>query len=773
MAIQFLSGLNVSGNIDLNSNQLKEVRIDNENGAPTGSLGRIYYDTGTSKLRLYNGAWVDVQTGSDGNTTYELFGVGAANGTAGIQLDGSDGTLDNVLIVGAGTVGVTRSGNTLTVTGTDSAAGTVTSVAGGEGITITGSASVTPTVNIDKVGSDNAILVLGAATPVGADTMWFSDATDTTLKKATIESFPGFGKDGTVTSVGSGAGLTGGAITASGTLAVDYAGTDNVVLAGSDGTAITVVAGDRILVSDTTDNNAKFVNISQITAAIGGGTVTSVDGSGGSTGLTLTGGAITTSGTLTLGGTLAVASGGTNLTSYTTGDILYASGGTTLAKLAIGSAGQVLKVASGIPSWAADANAGGTVTSITLAADSGTGTAITSSGTFTYTGGTNVTTSVSGTTVTINTSATTNVGTVTSVTAGTGMTQTGTSTVNPTLNVIGGDGLTAAANEMTVDSTVVRTAGAQSIAGVKTFSDQVVVPLTPTSDNNIASKAYVLSQIGGVGGFRGGYNASSNSPALSGGSNVAMALGDFFVVDVAGSTAGLGTLEPGDFVFADAAIPASSSPAASAYTVVIADQNIAGAGTTDGGTIKGVAGFQSATFAATSNGFITVKPGGITDAQLASTFNKIIGIDTDINTSGVDVVDQISLTDGVVQTLTTRTLPDATKNARGVSETATQAEVDAGTAGDQLFVSPATLKAHIDADSYTATFPSTAVATTSIAAGTHGLGTGPLIVQCYVVADGRQVQLDVTVNPSTGEVTLATTSAQTANTLRVAMMKVR
>ena len=39
--------------------------------------------------------------------------------------------------------------------------------------------------------------------------------------------------------------------------------------------------------------------------------VTSVDGSGGATGLTLTGGPITSSGTLTLGGTLAVASGGT------------------------------------------------------------------------------------------------------------------------------------------------------------------------------------------------------------------------------------------------------------------------------------------------------------------------------------------------------------------------------------------------------------------------------------------------------------------------------
>ena len=45
--------------------------------------------------------------------------------------------------------------------------------------------------------------------------------------------------------------------------------------------------------------------------------------------------------------------GGTAQTSYTTGDILYASATNTLSKLGIGSTGQVLTVASGVPSWAA------------------------------------------------------------------------------------------------------------------------------------------------------------------------------------------------------------------------------------------------------------------------------------------------------------------------------------------------------------------------------------------------------------------------------------
>ena len=66
---------------------------------------------------------------------------------------------------------------------------------------------------------------------------------------------------------------------------------------------------------------------------------------------------------LTSTGTLAYDQGGTGQTSYAAGDIVYASAINTLAKLTIGSNGQRLVVAAGVPSWATDATIG-TVTSV-------------------------------------------------------------------------------------------------------------------------------------------------------------------------------------------------------------------------------------------------------------------------------------------------------------------------------------------------------------------------------------------------------------------------
>jgi hypothetical protein len=50
-------------------------------------------------------------------------------------------------------------------------------------------------------------------------------------------------------------------------------------------------------------------------------------------------------------GILPVANGGTNLTTYTTGDILYASSSTALSRLGIGGPNQVLTMSGGLPSW--------------------------------------------------------------------------------------------------------------------------------------------------------------------------------------------------------------------------------------------------------------------------------------------------------------------------------------------------------------------------------------------------------------------------------------
>lgn len=62
-----------------------------------------------------------------------------------------------------------------------------------------------------------------------------------------------------------------------------------------------------------------------------------------------------------IGGTLGPTKGGTGLTTYTTGDILYASATNTLSNLSIGTAGQLLTVSGGLPSWEDGGGGGGGV----------------------------------------------------------------------------------------------------------------------------------------------------------------------------------------------------------------------------------------------------------------------------------------------------------------------------------------------------------------------------------------------------------------------------
>ena len=136
---------------------------------------------------------------------------------------------------------------------------------------------------------------------------------------------------------------TGTASNVTGTVAVANGGTGQT----------TANAAFNALVPSQTSNSGKYLttngtNTSWATvSAGGGGTVTSVDVSGGTTGLTTSGGPVTSSGTITLAGTLAVANGGTGQTTYTNGQLLIGNTtGNTLTKATL-TAGTGISVTNG------------------------------------------------------------------------------------------------------------------------------------------------------------------------------------------------------------------------------------------------------------------------------------------------------------------------------------------------------------------------------------------------------------------------------------------
>ena len=131
--------------------------------------------------------------------------------------------------------------------------------------------------------------------------------------------------------------------------------------------------------------------------------------------------------------------------------------------------------------------------------------------------------------------------------------------------------------------------------------------------------AQVNSLIAGIGVFKGAYDASTDpgNPVISSNNNIALDLGDYFVVTAGGDITFSDTtvtVEIGDFIFAEAAIAAGggvgTGPASTDYIIVLADANLATAGT-ETGAQRGVAGFDATTFAVTTGtnaGFVTLKP---------------------------------------------------------------------------------------------------------------------------------------------------------------------
>jgi len=166
-----------------------------------------------------------------------------------------------------------------------------------------------------------------------------------------------------------------GAITAGGTITGNLTGNVTGNTSGSSGSTTGNAATATALATARTIGGTSFDGTANIAVALSDTTTAlatarniggvSFDGTANINlpGVNAAGNQNTTGTAAGLSATLAVASGGTNLTSYTAGDILYATGSTTLSKLAKGTAGQVLTINSGAtaPEWATSSGGASTL----------------------------------------------------------------------------------------------------------------------------------------------------------------------------------------------------------------------------------------------------------------------------------------------------------------------------------------------------------------------------------------------------------------------------
>jgi hypothetical protein len=211
-------------------------------------------------------------------------------------------------IYSAGT-GLTLSGTQFSITNTGVTANSYGGAATVPTFTVNAQGQLTLATDVPIAISSAA--VSGLAASATTDTTNASNISSGTLNTARLTgSYTG------ITGVGT---LTTGTWNAT-TIGIGYGGTgvtgtptngQLLIGNGSGYTLNTLTAGTNVTISNT----AGGITISATPSF--GGTVTSVSADGGTTGLTFSGSPITTSGTLTLGGTLVVANGGTGATTLT------------------------------------------------------------------------------------------------------------------------------------------------------------------------------------------------------------------------------------------------------------------------------------------------------------------------------------------------------------------------------------------------------------------------------------------------------------------------
>ncbi len=723
MAIKFLSNVDIQGSLTLNDNQLTNFVVENLSSDPSFAnsfVGRLYYNNSTTPGTLK--VCVEVNSGTN-TATY-------------VSLDSTDGV------------------NTFTNSnGTYVSAGTENSSATGD-VTM-------GTIDLSAADGNTAT---NATRFLSKDNKW-------EVPIYTTDS------GGTVTGVSGTAPIVSDGSSTTPTISISNMGAASAGSGGSAGAVPAPVAGDQV----------KFLR--------GDGTFATPSGS--YTSWTIASDGVSGTNTVSDGQT-ATFTGGTYITTATSTRTTTFNHDTTsrtdtTSTDTVGSGASFTKVDS------ITTNGTGHVTAInvetitmdafdnydswTLAGDGGTSQTIASSNTATIAGGTNISTTASATdTLTVNLDDSITLSGDITIQGGDITTSAATTTF--TIKDDESSALTfsssGSANLLKLDTTAsegVSVTGLFSVSGAATLTggftagadsamgtNKITGLKTATNTDEATNLGQVQALVAGVGVFQGAYDATNNNPALSGGSNVALTTGDYFVVSVDGTNAVLGVLEVGDLIFANNDITAGSSPNISNYTVVRQDANIAGSGSTDAGTEKGVSGFDSAFFDVSVNGWVQIKDdsialgtkttGNYTESVAASSTNNRLGIAVSgAAGEGQDAVVGLNITG---QTDLGSSVADADEFLVYDASATTNKKVAYSAIADSV----------VSSNSFTDTFPSTNASTWTV---THALGTN-VMVQTWLEATGQAVYIDFARTSST-VITFTASSTVAADTIRVLVTK--
>ena len=315
--------------------------------------------------------------------------------------------------------------------------------------------------------------------------------------------------------------ITGGTITGITDLAVADGGTGASTAAGAMVNLLPSYTGNanKRLGLDSTATGLEWVTD-------GGGTVTSVDVSGGSTGLLFTGGPVTTSGTITLSGTLDVDNGGTGATTATD------------ARTNLGAAASAITINAGT-----GLSGGGDLTANRTLSITNTGVTAASYGSASNTLTATVNaqgqlTTLAATPIAISNTQVSGLGTMSTQNSN-NVTITGGSITGITDLAIadGGTGASTAADarsNLGLGTAAVLNAGVAN--GVATLDAGGTVPLSQ-----------IPASIQGGVNYQGSWNAATNTPTIVSGVG---SKGYYYVVSVAGSTNidGITDWLPGDWI---------------------------------------------------------------------------------------------------------------------------------------------------------------------------------------------------------------------------------